>query len=164
MADGLNKVMLIGNLGQDPELRYLPSGQGLLTLRIATNESFINREGERQEKTEWHSVTVWGKRGEALSKILSKGRQIFVEGRLQTRSWEDKQGNKRYTTEVVATEIVLLGGGGRGAGPKTSYEDAPPSQDESGSDEGGGGGRGGGARGGGGGGGGESHDDDDIPF
>jgi single-strand DNA-binding protein len=166
MAEGLNKVMLIGNLGQDPDLRFLPSGQAVLNLRLATNESYVNREGERQEKTEWHSVTVWGKRGEALGKILSKGRQIFVEGRLQTRSWDDKQGVKRYATDIVASEIVLLGGGGRGAGPKTNYDDAPPA-DEEGASYGGSarGGRGGGGGGGsGGGGGGESHDDDDIPF
>ena len=106
--------MLLGNLGQDPELRYTQGGQAVLNLRIATNESFLNRDGERQERTEWHSVIIWGKRGEGLSKVLSKGKQIFVEGRLQTRSWEDKQGNKRYTTEIVANDVVLLGGGGGG--------------------------------------------------
>jgi single-strand DNA-binding protein len=133
MSDGLNRVMLIGNLGQDPELRFTTGGQAVLNLRIATNESYMNRDGERQDRTEWHSVIIWGKRGEGLNKVLSKGKQIFVEGRLQTRSWDDKQGNKRYTTEVVATEVVLLGGGsGRGAGAGTggggggrSYEDQP---------------------------------------
>jgi single-strand DNA-binding protein len=159
MAEGLNRVMLIGNLGQDPELRYTQSGQAVLNLRIATNESFLNRDNERQERTEWHTVTIWGKRGEALNKILSKGKQLFVEGRLQTRSWEDKQGAKRYTTEVVATNVVLIGSGGGGRGASTSYDDgSPPHHDN---DEGAPAGRGGG---GGGGGGGQSHDDDDIPF
>jgi single-strand DNA-binding protein len=167
MAEGLNRVMLIGNLGQDPELRYTQSGQAVLNLRIATNESFLNRDNERQERTEWHTVTIWGKRGEALNKIISKGKQLYIEGRLQTRSWEDKQGQKRYTTEVVATNVVLLGGGG-GRGASTSYDDGPPPPsdgDEMGA--GGAGGAGGGGRrggGSGGGGGGGSQDDDDIPF
>jgi single-strand DNA-binding protein len=140
MSDGLNKVMLIGNLGQDPELRFTTGGQAVLNLRIATNESYMNRDGERQDRTEWHTVIIWGKRGEGLNKVLAKGKQIFVEGRLQTRSWEDKQGGKRYTTEIVATEVVLLGGpraGGRGddagrdeyrapeADPRAGEEDIP---------------------------------------
>lgn len=150
MAEGLNRVMLIGNLGQDPELRYTQSGQAVLNLRLATNESFLNRDNERQERTEWHTVTIWGKRGEALNKILSKGKQLFVEGRLQTRSWEDKQGAKRYTTEVVATNVVLLGGGG-GRGGAGGFDDGPPPHNDR--DEGmPSGGRG------------PSHDDDDIPF
>src|SRR6185369_2217253 len=158
MAEGLNKVMLIGNLGQDPELRFTQGGQAVLNLRMATTESFLNRDNERQERTEWHSVIIWGKRGEGLNKVLSKGKQIYIEGRLQTRSWEDKQGQKRYTTEVVANEIVLLGGG-RG-GPRYEDDQAPPP-----SDEGGAGGRsGGGRRDGGGGSGGNFSDDDDIPF
>ena len=118
MADGLNKVLLIGNLGADPELSYTQSSQAVLKLRLATNESFVNKAGERQERTEWHRVVVWGKRAEALSKFLSKGRQLYVEGRLQTRSWEDKDGQKRFATDIVANEIILLGGGagaGRGA-------------------------------------------------
>jgi single-strand DNA-binding protein len=176
MAEGLNRVLLIGNLGQDPELRFTQGGQAVLNLRIATNESFVNRDGERQDRTEWHSVIVWGKRGEALHKILTKGKQIFVEGRLQTRSWEDKQGAKRYTTEVVANDIILLGGGAaRGGGARTSYDEGQaPHDDEGGGREGPSrGGRGGGGGGGGGSGGGESgggggagdmRDDDDIPF
>ena len=131
MSEGLNRVLLIGNLGQDPELRHTQGGQAILNLRIATNESYLNRDGERQEKTEWHTVIIWGKRGEALSKFLTKGKQIFVEGRLQTRFWEDKQGAKRYSTEVVATDIILLGGASRGGGQRTSYDDAPaPTGDE----------------------------------
>lgn len=148
MPDGLNRVLLIGNLGRDPELRYTQSGQAVLSLRLATNESFLNRDGERQERTEWHSVTVWGKRGEGLNKVISKGSQMCIEGRLQTRSWEDKQGQKRYTTEVVATNVILLGGrGGGGSG----FDGPPPPSD----DEMQGGGAAGGAAGGG---------DDDIPF
>lgn len=147
MAEGLNKVMLIGNLGRDPELRYTQGGQAILNLRIATNESFQNRDGERQERTEWHSVIIWGKRGEGLNKVLSKGSQLFVEGRLQTRSWEDKEGKKRYTTEVVATNVVLIGG--RGGGGGSNFDEPPPPSDDMGMGGGGGGG---------------GHDDDDIPF
>ncbi|MGB0679520.1 MAG: single-stranded DNA-binding protein [Polyangiales bacterium] len=113
MAQGLNRATLIGNLGMDPEIRYTQGGQAVLRLRLATTESYANRAGERQERTEWHTVTVWGNRGEALNKILSKGRSIFVEGRIQHRSWDDKEGNKRNSTEIVATNVILLGGGGR---------------------------------------------------
>lgn len=166
MAEGLNRVILIGNLGQDPELRYTQSQMGVLSLRMATTESYFdNNTKERKERTEWHTVVVWGKRGEALHKLLSKGSRIAIEGRLQTRSWEDKQGNKRYSTEVNANNVILMGGRGEGRG------------------EGGGGGYGGGVgaggrSGGGGGGGGydpgpsggddfgnhEAPNDDDIPF
>jgi len=152
MAEGLNKVMLMGNLGQDPELRYTQSGQAVLNLRLATNESWVDRDGERKDRTEWHSVIVWGKRGEALNKILSKGRSLFVEGRLQTRSWEDKSGNKRYTTEIVANNVILVGGG-RGEGRGGGYDDGPPPPSEDfGGDRGGGGG------------GDDNFGDDDIPF
>jgi single-strand DNA-binding protein len=155
MAEGMNRVMLIGNLGQDPELRFTQGGQPVLNMRIATTESFMNRDNERQERTEWHSVILWGKRGEALNKILSKGRQICVEGRLQTRSWEDKSGNKRYTTEVVATNVILLGSG-QGRGQSTSYDDGPPAHSDDEAAPRGGSGGGSGAPGG--------MDDDDIPF
>jgi single-strand DNA-binding protein len=159
MAEGMNKVLLIGNLGQDPELRYTQGGQAVLNLRLATNESFLNRDNERQERTEWHTVTVWGKRGEALNKILSKGKQLCVEGRLQTRSWEDKTGSKRYSTEVVATNVILLGGGA-GRGASSGYDDSspPPRDDDAGPGRSGGGGSGGSSGGGG------MQDDDDIPF
>ena len=110
MTEGLNKAILIGNLGQDPELRYTQGGQAVLNLRLATTETFFNRDKERQQRTEWHTVVVWGKRGEALNKILSKGRSICVEGRIQTRRWEDREGNKRYGTEIVATNVILIGG------------------------------------------------------
>jgi single-strand DNA-binding protein len=163
-SEGLNKVMLIGNLGLDPELKYTQGGQAVLRLRLATTERFGNKGSERQERTEWHTVIVWGNRAEALHKILHKGRMIYVEGRLQTRQWEDKDGSKRSTTEVVANQILLLGG---------------PRVEGGGVGEGGfGGGRSGGGRGGGGynggaGGGGEMPPDefppddfggDDVPF
>ena len=117
MAEGLNRVMLLGNLGADPELRMTNSGQAVLKMRLATSESYLDRNKVRQERTEWHSVVVWGKRAEALSKILSKGSRIFVEGGLRTSSYDDKEGHKRYRTEVVANNIILSGGGGRG-GPR----------------------------------------------
>jgi single-strand DNA-binding protein len=116
MAEGLNRVMLLGNLGADPELRVTPGGQAILKLRLATNESYMDRNNVRQERTEWHRVTIWGRRAEALGKILTKGDSLFVEGRLQTSSYE-KNGEKRYSTEVVANNIVLPGRGrGEGAG------------------------------------------------
>jgi single-strand DNA-binding protein len=114
MAEGLNRVMLLGNLGADPELRVTPGGQSILKLRLATTESYLDRNNTRQERTDWHSVTVWGKRGEALSKILAKGSSLFIEGRIQTSSYE-KNGEKRYRTDIVANNIVLTGGRGRGA-------------------------------------------------
>lgn len=123
MAEGLNRVMLIGNLGADPELRYTQGNQPVLSLRLATTESFNNRAGERQERTEWHAVTLWGKRGEALSKFLSKGERIFVEGRIQYRQWEDRDGNKRWSTDIVATNVILLGGRGGGGGRRGGGDD-----------------------------------------
>lgn len=160
MADGLNRVMLLGNLGADPELRMTPSGQAVLKLRLATSESYLDRNKVRQERTEWHSVVVWGKRAEALNKILTKGSRIFIEGGLRTSSYDDKEGHKRYKTEVVATEIILAGGARGGGAPQRG------GGDEYGGPGGGGGGEAPPAGGGGGygdadyGGGGE----DDIPF
>jgi single-strand DNA-binding protein len=119
MAEGLNKVLLLGNLGADPELRMTPGGNAVLKLRLATSETYLDRNKQRQERTEWHRVTIWGRRAEALSRILAKGSRIFVEGGLRTSSYEDRDGNKRYTTEIVATNILLQGrapGGGRDAG------------------------------------------------
>ena len=142
MAEGLNRVMLLGNLGADPELRFTQGGQAVLNLRLATTESYLDRDKVRRERTDWHSVVVWGKRGEALAKILGKGSSIFIEGSIRTSSFDDKEGNKRYKTEVVANNVILAGGRGGGGGRAVV-------------DEGGGGGyeaRGGGApRGGGGG-------------
>ena len=116
MAEGLNKVMLLGNLGADPELKMTQGGQSVLKLRLATTETYLDKNQTRQEKTEWHSVTMWGKRGEALAKFLTKGERIFVEGSLRTSSYE-KNGEKRYSTEINASNIILAGRGkGAGAG------------------------------------------------
>ena len=108
MSDGINRVTLLGNLGADPDLRQTQGG-AVLNLRLATTETWIDKNKEKQERTDWHSVTLWGKRGEALAGILRKGSQLLVEGRLSTSSYE-KDGQKRYKTEVVATNIVLVGG------------------------------------------------------
>src|SRR5436305_13925307 len=112
----VNKVILVGNLGRDAELRYTPGGAALATLNMATTEVWNDKSGQRQEKTEWHRVVLWGKSAESLAEYLTKGKQIYVEGRLQTRQWDDKDGNKRYTTEIRGDRIVLLGGGGGGRG------------------------------------------------
>src|SRR5687767_915931 len=106
-VEGLNKVMLLGNLGADPELRMTNGGQAVLKLRLACSETYLDRNKVKQERTEWASVVVWGKRGEALAKILSKGSRIFVEGGLRTSSYDDKDGSKRYRTEIVASNIIL---------------------------------------------------------
>jgi|SRR5690349_4847607 single-strand DNA-binding protein len=111
----VNKVILVGNLGRDAELRYTPGGAPVATLNMATTEVWNDKAGQKQEKTEWHRVVLWGKSAESLSEYLVKGKQIYVEGRLQTRQWDDKDGNKRYTTEIRGDRIVLLGGGGGGA-------------------------------------------------
>lgn len=124
MADGLNKVILIGNLGQDPELRHTQSGTPVMTVRIATTESYLKND-KRHERTEWHTIVIWGNRAMGLAKILSKGARIGVEGKLQTRSWEDKQGNKRYSTEVLATNVILCGGSTKANKPEDE-RDAPP--------------------------------------
>jgi single-strand DNA-binding protein len=113
----VNKVILVGNLGRDAELRYTPGGAAVATLNMATTEVWNDKQGQRQEKTEWHRIILWGKQAESLQEYLTKGKQLYVEGRLQTRQWDDKDGNKRYTTEVKADRITLLGGGGgRGGG------------------------------------------------
>jgi single-strand DNA-binding protein len=164
MAEGLNRVILIGNLGQDPELRFTQSNMGVLSLRMATTESYFDTNTkERKERTEWHTVVVWGKRGEALNKILSKGSRIAIEGRLQTRSWEDKQGQKRYTTEINAQNVILLGGrgeggGGGGGGGRGSYGGGGAGGGGGGFDQGGGGADDFGDHGG------DAPTDDDIPF
>jgi len=118
MAGGVNKVILIGNLGADPEVRYTPSGQAVANFRIATSESWVDKQGQKQERTEWHRIVAWAKLAELCGEYLAKGRQVFVEGKLQTRQWEDRDGNKRFTTEIQAREITFLGGrdGGGGGG------------------------------------------------
>jgi len=112
MARGVNKVILIGNLGQDPELRYTGSGTAVCNMRIATNEAYKDANGEWVDRTEWHNVVAWSRLAEICGEYLTKGSQIYVEGSLQTRSWEDRDGNTRYTTEVKAREMQILGGRG----------------------------------------------------
>ena len=135
---GLNKVILIGNLGRDPELRYTQSGQAVANFTLATNESWTNRNGEREEHTEWHRIVAWAKLAEICGEYLSKGKQVYVEGRLQTREWEDKEGNKRHTTEIKADKLLMLGSrgdpvsqapddAGRGGG---HGDPAPPAGDD----------------------------------
>jgi len=163
MAEGLNRVMLLGNLGADPELRMTQGGQAVLKLRLATSETYLDRNRVRQERTEWHSVVVWGKRAEALNKILSKGSRIFIEGGLRTSSYDDREGHKRYKTEIVANNIVLAGGARGGGGPSQRApgggdDYGAPAEEEAapGAPSGGGGGGYGDTDYGGG--------DDDIPF
>jgi len=159
MARGVNKVILIGHLGADPETRAMPSGSSVANLRIATTESWRDKQsGEQQERTEWHRVALFGRLAEIAGEYLRKGSQVYIEGSLRTRKWQDKQGNERYSTEIVGNEMQMLGGrGGAGAGaPGTAGGAAggmprEPLPDYAGP--------------GGGGGGGEREDfDDDIPF
>ena len=117
----LNKVLLIGNLGQDPEKRVTGGGQTVCTFNIATTERFNDRGGQKQERTEWHRIVVWGTQADSCAQYLNKGRQVLVEGRLQTRKWEDKEGSTRYTTEIVAQRVQFMGGPrGDNAGTSTS--------------------------------------------
>ncbi|RLB43195.1 MAG: single-stranded DNA-binding protein [Deltaproteobacteria bacterium] len=126
----VNKVILIGNLGADPELRYTPSGTPVATFSLATKEYWTNKDGGKEERTEWHRIVAWGRLGEICGEYLHKGRQVYVEGRIQTRAWEDKEGNKRYTTEIVAQTMQMLGPGGgkrESAGPIEEFPvDEPP--------------------------------------
>jgi single-strand DNA-binding protein len=172
MARGINKVILIGNLGADPETRAMPSGMTVANIRVATSESWKDKQsGENKERTEWHNVAMFGRLGEIAGEYLKKGSKVYIEGSLRTRKWQDKQGQDRYTTEIIANEMQMLdsrgggmggggggdygggggggGGGGRGrqqSGPPDDYDQGPP-----------GGGGGGGDKGGG-------EFDDDIPF
>lgn len=136
MSDGLNSVHLIGNLGSDPELRMTHGGQAVLTIRLATSESYLDRDRNRQERTEWHTVVLWGKRAEGLAKILHKGSKIGVHGSLRTNSWEGTDGTKRYRTEIQARQVILCGDArratpsrdpgdeyDRGAPPASNYPD-----------------------------------------
>lgn len=154
---GVNKAILVGNLGRDPELRQTPNGQSVVNFTLATSENWTDKSGERQERTEWHRIVVWGRTAEMCNQYLSKGRTVYIEGRIQTREWEDKDGNKRYTTEINASTVQFIG----------------PRQDSGGGSSNYGGGQGGGQDGGQGG----SHAggqeppvdsgppmDDDIPF
>ena len=139
---GINKVILIGNLGADPELKYTPSGSAVSNFTLATNESWVDGKGERQEKTEWHRIVVWGKLAEICNEYLKKGSKVYLEGRLQTRSWDGPDGTKRYTTEIVARDMQMLDSRESG---RTSEEwagggDAPSTPPET------------------------ARDDDDLPF
>lgn len=150
MSTGRNLVILVGNLGADPELRSTNSGTSVLRLRIATTESYLDRNKARQTKTEWHAATIWGARAEALHAILTKGTRVYVEGSLTTSSYDDKEGIKRYKTEINVKELILCGGGQGGGGQSSGggggqqRQDSPPPDDF-----GGGGGFGG---------------EDDVPF
>jgi single-strand DNA-binding protein len=174
MARGINKVILIGNLGADPETRAMPSGTTVANLRIATSESWRDKQtGEQQERTEWHRVALFGRLAEIAGEYLKKGSQVYIEGSLRTRKWQDKQGNERYSTEIVGNELQMLGGrggssAGAGAGaeggarPTGAAAAAHAYAEESGGGAGHGGG--GGAGGGGSKGGSGEEFDDDIPF
>lgn len=116
MAGSVNKVILVGRLGKDPEMRFTPSGKAVTNFSMATSEYWSDAGGERQERTEWHKIVLWGKVAEVAAKLLSKGKQVYVEGRLQTREWEDQSGGKRYTTEIVANQMQILSDKGEGAG------------------------------------------------
>ena len=155
MAGGVNKAIIVGNLGKDPEVRFTPGGQPVANFTIATNESWKDKNGQQQERTEWHRIVVWGKLAELCGEYLKKGRQAYVEGRIQTREWNDKEGKKNYTTEIVANTVQFLGGrdgasAGAGRAQQTNGQDfgpPPPGMDDQGQPPSGGGGA-----------------DEDIPF
>ncbi len=126
----VNKAIIIGNLGKNPEVRFTQSGQPVCNFTIATNERWTDKGGQSQERTEWHRIVVWGKQAEHCGQYLSKGRSVYVEGRIQTREWTDKEGKKNYTTEIVATNVTFLGGGkGEGAGASGGNDFGPPPPD-----------------------------------
>jgi single-strand DNA-binding protein len=130
----LNKIMLIGNLGKDPEIRYTPDGSAVATFSLATSESWTDKNGGRQEHTEWHTIVAWSRLADLAKRFLTKGRQIYVEGRIRSREWNDRDGNKRRTTEVIATQMVLLGSRSQGADtgiqPMDSFAKTPTDSPE----------------------------------
>ena len=128
----VNKVMLIGRLGADPEIRYTPSGAEVATFRMATSESWTNKSGEKEERTEWHRIVAWRGLAKICGEYLSKGKLVYVEGRLRTRSWEDRDGNKRTTTEIEASDMKMLGGVGEASrkAKEVEPESAPPATKE----------------------------------
>jgi single-strand DNA-binding protein len=143
MARGINKVILVGNLGADPEVRFTGSGSAVANLSIATTDRWRDRNsGDMQERTEWHRVVLFGKQAEVAEQYLRKGRQVYIEGRLQTRKWQDRDGNDRWSTEIVAQDMQMLGGGGRGGGDADGPPDMEYDQQESGDSRGGSGGAG----------------------
>ena len=153
---GVNKVILVGNLGRDPEVRYTKSGQAVASFSLATSESWKGKDGNREEKTEWHRIVAWGKLGEICGEYLNKGKQVYIEGRLQTRDWDDKDGNKRSTTEIVASTMTMLGqaGGATNQGysnnaPSGSSAPSSPAGSSASPNNSGGG---------------DEFEDDDIPF
>ncbi len=141
MARGVNKVIIVGNLGNDPDTKYMPSGSAVTNLSVATNESWKDKQtGEQKDRTEWHRVAMFGRLAEIAAEYLRKGSQVYIEGKLRTRKWQDQQGNDKYTTEIIADEMQMLGGrtgggapamGGGSGGPPPS---APPQGGGSGSD------------------------------
>lgn len=142
---GVNKVIIVGRLGADPEVKAVGQGTTVTRLNIATSENWMGKDGQKQERTEWHRVVVWGKLAEICGKHLSKGRQVYVEGRLQTRQWEDQQGQKKYTTEIVANTVQFLGSAGgersadnnrnSGGGDDFGYQDFGPEPSFNSSDD-----------------------------
>lgn len=133
---GINKAILVGRLGKDPEIKYLPSGTAVANFTIATSESYKDKEGQKQEKTEWHRIVTFGKLAEICGEYLAKGKQVYIEGRIQTRSWDDKDGNKKYMTEIVANTMQMLGkaeGGTAGTAANDeviSSESAPQTEED----------------------------------
>ncbi len=126
---GVNKVILVGNLGNDPEVRYMPNGEAVANLSIATSESWKDKQGQLQEKTEWHKLTAYRKLAEIIGEYVKKGSRLYVEGKLQTRKWQDQQGNDRYTTEVIISEMQMLGGNeNKGAGSAQQQSQPAPKQ------------------------------------
>jgi single-strand DNA-binding protein len=126
---GVNKAILVGNLGRDPELRTTPNGQSVVNFTLATSETWTDKSGERVERTEWHRIVVWGRTAEMCNQYLSKGRTVYVEGRIQTREWEDKDGNKRYTTEINANTVNFIGPRPGSGGGGASGESGPSGGD-----------------------------------
>ncbi len=126
----VNKAILVGNLGRDPEVRFTPSGRAVAKFSIATTERWNDQDGNRQERTEWHNIVVWGKQAETCGQYLSKGRQVYIEGSIRSRQYDDKDGNKRYITEIIARDVRFLGGGGGGQRPAAEPGfSAPPGED-----------------------------------
>ncbi len=121
----VNKAILVGNLGKDPEVRYMPSGEAIANITLATTDTWKDKSGEKQEKTEWHRVSFFGRQAEVVGEYLKKGSQIYVEGRIQTRKWQDKEGQDRYTTEIVADRMQMLGGKSSGSGSFEVVENKP---------------------------------------
>lgn len=132
MQRGVNKVILVGNLGQDPEVRYMPNGNAVANISVATSETWKDKNtGDNQEKTEWHRVVLFRRLGEIAGEYLKKGSKVYIEGKLQTRKWQDQSGNDRYTTEIVADQMQMLDSRGAGGGMDSSYDQSQPSQQSS---------------------------------